>query len=179
MSYIIHLCSVIGYIPKVVRLPVVATTDTWGFFEWVESSRTPKLWNAVAFDCMIARTPAELDSRHLLKINHFFAFRLRVLTLYLFLNGPFPASFSPFQYSWQWTNKHPILKFANDWIRPANLWRRKRPLYQLSHNHRLDLLFVNSTFDSFLTEKLSNRPSGHTAQCFIWAANEWVCKFES
>ena len=168
-----------GYIPKVVRLPVVATTDTWGFFEWVESSRTPKLWNAVAFDCMIARTPAELDSRHLLKINHFFAFRLRVLTLYLFLNGPFPASFSPFQYSWQWANKRPILKFPNDWIRPANLWRRKRPLYQLSHNHRLDLLFVNSTFDSFLTEKLSNRPSGHTAQCFIWAANEWVCKFES
>ena len=138
-----------GYIPKVVRLPVVATTDTWGFFEWVESSRTPKLWNAVAFDCMIARTPAELDSRHLLKINHFFAFRLRVLTLYLFLNGPFPASFSPFQYSWKWTNKCPILKFVNEWTRTADLWRRNRPLYQLSDNHRLELLFVNSLFDSF------------------------------
>ena len=26
-------------------------------------------------------------------------------------------------------------KFAEDWIRTADLWRQKRPLYQLSHNH--------------------------------------------
>ena len=25
--------------------------------------------------------------------------------------------------------------FANDWIRTADLWYRKQPLYQLSHNH--------------------------------------------
>ena len=27
------------------------------------------------------------------------------------------------------------LNFADDWIRTADLWNRKRPLYQLSHNH--------------------------------------------
>ena len=27
------------------------------------------------------------------------------------------------------------INFANDWIRTADLWYRKRPLYQLSHNH--------------------------------------------
>ena len=26
--------------------------------------------------------------------------------------------------------------FANDWIRTADLWNRKRLLYQLSHNHK-------------------------------------------
>ena len=25
--------------------------------------------------------------------------------------------------------------FANDWIRTADLWNRKQPLYQMSHNH--------------------------------------------
>ena len=28
-----------------------------------------------------------------------------------------------------------IQNFADDWIRTADLWHRKRPLYQLSHNH--------------------------------------------
>ena len=27
------------------------------------------------------------------------------------------------------------INFANDWIRTADLWCRKQPLYQLSHNH--------------------------------------------
>ena len=27
------------------------------------------------------------------------------------------------------------INFADDWIRTADLWNRKRPLYQLSHNH--------------------------------------------
>ena len=27
------------------------------------------------------------------------------------------------------------IKFADDWIRTADLWYQKRPLYQLSHNH--------------------------------------------
>ena len=50
-------------------------------------------------------------------------------------NGPVPASFlnlfSYFQYSRQ--NVH--IKIADDWIRTADLWCRKRPLYQLSHNY--------------------------------------------
>ena len=41
--------------------------------------------------------------------------------------GPF------FVFSIQLTlNKRSVLKFANDWIRIADLWCRKRPLYQLS-----------------------------------------------
>ena len=32
-------------------------------------------------------------------------------------------------------NQYPIKKFADDWIQTTDLWRRKRPLYQLSHNH--------------------------------------------
>ena len=27
------------------------------------------------------------------------------------------------------------INFANDWIRTADLWSWKQPLYQLSHNH--------------------------------------------
>ena len=55
-----------------------------------------------------------------------------------FLNGRFPASFSlfsSFQCSWQ-NNKYVRYKsFANDWIWTADLWCRKRLLYQLSHNN--------------------------------------------
>ena len=29
------------------------------------------------------------------------------------------------------------INFADDWIRSADLWYRKRPLYQLSQNHML------------------------------------------
>ena len=32
------------------------------------------------------------------------------------------------------TNKCSI-NFADDWIRTADLWYQKQPLYQLSHNH--------------------------------------------
>ena len=36
-------------------------------------------------------------------------------------------------------------KFTIDWIRTVNLWCRKRPLYQLSHNHCPSiLLFIRS-----------------------------------
>ena len=27
------------------------------------------------------------------------------------------------------------INFTYDWIRTADLWSRKRPLYQLNHNH--------------------------------------------
>ena len=66
-------------------------------------------------------------------------------------NGPFSASyslFSSFRYSWQFTNRCPIYKFAEDWIRTADLSHLKRLLYQLSHNnhgHRI-------VFDAILIE---------------------------
>ena len=51
-----------------------------------------------------------------------------------FLNGPFPASFLfIFVFSTQLTVNKCSINFADDWIRTADLWYRKRPLYQLSH----------------------------------------------
>ena len=44
-----------------------------------------------------------------------------------FNNGPFPAAlFFIFVFS---------IQLTVNWIRTADLWCRKRPLYQLSHNH--------------------------------------------
>ena len=40
-----------------------------------------------------------------------------------------------FVFSIQLTVKCSIYFFANDGIRTADLWNRKQPLYQLSHNH--------------------------------------------
>ena len=49
-------------------------------------------------------------------------------------NGPFPASFFfIFVFSIQLTVNKCSINFADDWIRTADLWYRKRPLYQLSH----------------------------------------------
>ena len=54
----------------------------------------------------------------------------------IFLNGPFLASFSLFS-SFQYTvdSKQIYVIFADDWIRTADLWYHKWPLYQLTHNH--------------------------------------------
>ena len=50
--------------------------------------------------------------------------------------GPFPASFFfIFAVSIQLTVNKCSINLANDWIRTADLWYRKRPLCQLSHNH--------------------------------------------
>ena len=49
--------------------------------------------------------------------------------------GHSPASFSllsSFWCSWQYVGN---IQFANEWIRTADPWCWKRPLYQLSHNH--------------------------------------------
>ena len=47
--------------------------------------------------------------------------------------GPFPASFFfIFVFSIQLIVH---INFADDWIRTADLWFWKRPLYQLRHNH--------------------------------------------
>ena len=44
-----------------------------------------------------------------------------------------------------------LINFADDWIRTADLWYWKRPLYQLSHNHFPFLfLFLFSVFSSKL-----------------------------
>ena len=40
--------------------------------------------------------------------------------------------------------------FADDWIRTADLWRRKRPLYQLRHTTALKIFSVNYTLHYFL-----------------------------
>ena len=39
---------------------------------------------------------------------------------------------SSFQYSLQ------LIKFADDWIRTADLWGHKQLLYQLRHNHSIN-----------------------------------------
>ena len=52
---------------------------------------------------------------------------------FIFKIGPFPASFSfIFVFSIQYKSTY---KFCDDWIRTADLWCQKQPLYQLRHNH--------------------------------------------
>ena len=52
--------------------------------------------------------------------------------------GPFPASFFfILVFSIQLTVNKCKIFFANDWIRTADLWYRKWPLYQLSHTTTL------------------------------------------
>ena len=46
-----------------------------------------------------------------------------------------PIFFFIFVLSIQLTLNICSINFADDWIRTADLWYRKRPLYQLSHNH--------------------------------------------
>ena len=52
----------------------------------------------------------------------------------VFLNGPFPAPFFfIFVFSIQLTVNKCSINFADDWIRTADLWYQKQPLYQLSY----------------------------------------------
>ena len=71
------------------------------------------------------------------------------LTVFFKKNGPFPASFFfIFVFSIQLTVNKCSINFADDWIRTADLWYQKRPLYQLSHNHcpvnRLFLVIIST-----------------------------------
>ena len=51
-------------------------------------------------------------------------------------NGPFQASFFfIFVFSIQLRANKCSINFADEWIRTADLWYWKWPLYQLSHNH--------------------------------------------
>ena len=91
------------------------------------------LWKTVTYIRPFGRTndPAFLTFLHLIEV---------------FLNGPFSASFFFIFvfliHSGQLTIVQYIKKFfANDWIRTADHWYRKQPLYQLSHNHCPWLMF--------------------------------------
>ena len=44
------------------------------------------------------------------------------------------------------------INFVNDWIRTADLWYRKQPLYHLSHNHCPSL----SCLDSLVLAQANN-----------------------
>ena len=69
--------------------------------------------------------------------------------------GLFPASFifiSSFPYSWNYVD----LKFADDWIRTADLWCRKPPLYQLRHNHCPNFVDINEIYHYFIIDQYYN-----------------------
>ena len=51
--------------------------------------------------------------------------------------------------------------FANDWIRTADLWNWKRPLYQLSHNH----VIYYSAFIHILTSSVTSSVARKIAKC--------------
>ena len=62
---------------------------------------------------------------------------------YFFEIGPLPTSFSLFfyfQYSWQLTNVY--INFADDCIQTVDLLCRKQLLYQLSHDHNFQSLYI-------------------------------------
>ena len=53
-----------------------------------------------------------------------------------------------FVFSIQLTVNKCSINFADDWSRTADLWYRKRPLYQLSHNHFPYKHFTLVNYDS-------------------------------
>ena len=61
-----------------------------------------------------------------------------------FKNGPFTVSFFfIFVFSIQLTVNKCSINFANGWIRTADLWYRKQPLYLLSHTTAQEWIFFN------------------------------------
>ena len=78
----------------------------------------------------------------------------RSLPLSLFLcwllNGPFAASFFFISlFSTQFLAQLIVNKIADDWIRTADLWCRKRSRYQLNHNQCPPSLFIFCSFIIF------------------------------
>ena len=55
-----------------------------------------------------------------------------------------PLFFFIFVFSIQLTVNKCSINFADDWIRTADLWYRKRPLYQLSHTTTAHYLLLAS-----------------------------------
>ena len=54
--------------------------------------------------------------------------------------------------------------FADDWIRTADLWHWKRPLYQLSHNH-FPVFFSFVELQNRLREKVNGPPGQSDCYC--------------
>ena len=114
-----------GYGSKCIQLPMVYAFGEYEF-----------LWCYKCKHCLES-LPCNLALKNLASIPDF-AF--------------FFKKWASFVFSIQWTvNKFSILSFANDWIWTVDLWCRKRPLYQLSHNHGPYLP------KQFITEKMYKR----------------------
>ena len=79
------------------------------------------------------------------------------------------------------------INFANDWIRTADLWSQKRPLYQLSHNHfpflkELWRLFLNKRSPknrNFWGLFLKNVTFNWNWCGYFWANFEKLATFDS
>ena len=93
--------------------------------------------------------------------------------------------FSSFQYRWQYVNTFSLEKFADDCIRTADLWCRKRPLCQLIHNQcpRCNLvkcafsgLFYFFIFVFFLKQLPGSIGLIKVADDWIWNTDLWCRK---
>ena len=107
----------------------------------------------------------------------------RSLPLSLFLcwllNGPFAASFFFISlFSTQFLAQLIVNKIADDWIRTADLWCRKRSRYQLNHNQCPPSLFI---FCSFIILKPTTvEQSSHFVNCTLWVQRcHLQCKIKS
>ena len=63
-----------------------------------------------------------------------------------------PASFSLFS-SFQYSKQ----MFADDWIRTADLWCQKRPLYQVPHRPFVDKTKLRSIADIVYSEAIESK----------------------
>ena len=75
-------------------------------------------------------------------------------------------------FSIQLTVNKSSIKFADGWIRTADLWYRKLPLYQLSHNHCLNVTFDNRAHhtDSFKLDKNESLATYKRYDAGMWKA---------
>ena len=80
--------------------------------------------------------------------------------LIIFLKWAIPGLFFfIFVFSIQLTVNKCSINFADDWIRTANLWYRKRPLYQLSHTTTAQLLHRANKMFHLLPNYKAKEPS--------------------
>ena len=81
--------------------------------------------------------------------------QIRIFFYFFKKIGPFPASFF-FMFAFA---KQLIvhINFADDWSRTADLWCRKRPLYQLGHNHFPKIFVSLSVCDNSIFCILSSK----------------------
>ena len=93
------------------------------------SSSQPELWcKHTTFRPQLWTTTASLQHQNT-SANHFYSFlkwAIPGLFFFIFVFSNFDTVDSKQMFN---------IIFADDWIRTADLWNQKRPLYQLSHNH--------------------------------------------